>query len=81
MKSKIKTQMNVEFVVTLTEEEARALEAVCGYGPQQFLSVFYKYMGRSYLQPHEEGFISLCEGVTDKLKPLFTQIEKAKNLL
>jgi hypothetical protein len=44
---------------TLGESEARALEALAGYGTDAFLEVFYAKMGKGYLRPHEAGLRSL----------------------
>lgn len=55
-------KLTVEIVIALTEAEARALEALAGYGADPFLKVFYKSMGRHYLEPHEEGLRSLFKG-------------------
>lgn len=45
--------------IALTEEEACALDALAGYGVDEFLRIFYEKMGRAYLQPHEAGLRSL----------------------
>lgn len=49
--------------LVLTEEEAGALDAITGYGVEPFLEVFYKNMGRAYLEPYEAGLRSLFESV------------------
>lgn len=52
-----------EVTLVLTEEEAKALDALVGYGPREFLAVFYKHLGKAYLEPHERGLKSLFESV------------------
>jgi hypothetical protein len=52
-----KLDMSVTF--TVTEDEARALDALFGYDIEYFLKTFYEKMGQSYLQPHETGLRSL----------------------
>lgn len=47
--------------ITLNEAEMGALDALAGYGTDTFLRVFYKEMGKSYLEPHEAGLRSLFE--------------------
>lgn len=48
----------VDITIRLTESEARALDALAGYGVDSFLEVFYK-LGRAYMEPHEGGLRSL----------------------
>jgi hypothetical protein len=59
--AKIAGRPTVELKVTieLTEEEAKALDALFGYSCDAFLETFYEKMGTAYLQPHEAGFRSL----------------------
>jgi hypothetical protein len=52
-----------EVTLVLSEQEAKALDALVGYGPEPFLKAFYEHMGKAYLQPHERGLKSLFESV------------------
>ena len=52
-----------EVTLVMTEAEAKALDALVGYGPQNFLKVFYEHLGKAYLEPHERGLRSLFESV------------------
>jgi hypothetical protein len=52
-----------EVTLILSESEAKALDALVGYGAQNFLDVFYAHLGKAYLQPHERGLRSLFESV------------------
>ena len=52
-----------EVTLVLTEDEAKALDALVGYGHKIFLEVFYTHLGKAYLQPHERGLKSLFESV------------------
>jgi hypothetical protein len=61
MKTTIKTTVEFKVTLELNEAEARALEAIIGYGYQPFLKMFYEHMGKSYLSPYEKGAISLFE--------------------
>jgi hypothetical protein len=40
--------------LSMTLEEAKALDALAGYGADGFLKVFYEHMGRAYLQPYAQ---------------------------
>ena len=70
--------VEVNVVITLTESEIRALEALAGYGDKSFLDTFYKYMGRHYLQPHEDGIKSLFNVVRSDLAPILARAAAAK---
>ncbi len=65
----VKSQSVVEckVILVLQEDEARALEAICGYGPDKFVEWFYSNLGKHYLQPHEKGMRSLFETVRKEL--------------
>lgn len=64
---KIQGRPNLDLLVTisLTETEARALDALAGYSIESFLQVFYHGMGEAYLKPHEEGLRSLFKAIRD----------------
>jgi hypothetical protein len=52
-----------EITIRLNEDEAAALDALVGYGVEEFLKVFYEKLGRAYLGPHENGLRSLFVSV------------------
>lgn len=52
-----------EVTLVLSEVEAKALDAIVGYGPEQFLKVFYEHLGQAYLKPNEQGLKSLFDSV------------------
>lgn len=63
--AQIEGRATVETTITLalSEEEAAALDALVGYGVNEFLKVFYKELGEAYLKPHENGLRSLFDSV------------------
>lgn len=61
--TKIRTTVDVQVTITLNEDELGALDALAGYSVESFLDVFYKQMGRAYLQPHEKGLRSFLAAV------------------
>jgi hypothetical protein len=66
----------VEF--SITEEEARALNALALYGDDQFIKAFYDKLGRTYMERHEEGLRSFLKGVRDKLPSLLRSADAAR---
>jgi hypothetical protein len=69
MENKIKSssKFEVKILLELTEQEARALEAIVGYGTKEFLECFYAHLGKHYLEPHESGVESLFETIKREL--------------
>lgn len=76
----INSQASMEFHVTIkiTEAEARALEALVGYGFKPFRDTFYKYMGEHYMKPHEKGLEDLFKTVSTEIKPHLHRIDRTK---
>ncbi len=83
MKSEIKSDINLTVTVRLNGGEIRALDALAGYGTDEFLKVFYQKMGKHYLKPHEGGVRSLFARVkglrfemnrVDEMRACFKQI-------
>lgn len=70
----------VEFTIkfTLTKGEAKALDAIVGYGVEPFLKVFYERLGKSYLQPYEREMRNLFARVKNDLPNEIYKIEKAE---
>lgn len=63
--AKIGCRPFIQATVTLelNEPEAAALDALVGYGADEFLKVFYEKLGQSYLRPFEGGLRSLFDSV------------------
>lgn len=76
MANKIFTELNAKVFLELTEGEASALEAICGYGPEEFKQWFYRTCGKAYLQPHEKHIDSLFQ----KARSLASDVRKIKDI-
>lgn len=63
-----KAEIKAEFVVTLTEAEARALVALSDYGANAFFRAYQEKLG-SRLNEHEAGLNSLMACGSQKLAP------------
>lgn len=70
-------RIEVDVNLKLTMAQVQALEALAGYGANAFLEVFYKQMGRHYLQPHEKGLRSLFDAIQSELPPIIERYEAA----
>ncbi|ROR25136.1 hypothetical protein EC845_1176 [Comamonas sp. BIGb0124] len=71
-------RLDLAVTLKLNEPEIRALDALAGYGFMAFLDVFYKHMGRHYLEPHEEGLRSLFEVIKTDLPPILHRLDAAR---
>ena len=78
MKTKIKPNLSFEIYLTITEEEARALNAISIYGSEAFLEMFYKSLGKTYLQPHEKGLKLLFSSIRKNIIEDLNRIDKTK---
>lgn len=82
-KIKSKAKATVEFTInfTLTKGEAKALDAIVGYGVEPFLKIFYEHLGKAYLQPHENEMRNLFERVKQDLPREVHKIETAQKAI
>tara|TARA_R110000824_G_scaffold400649_2_gene608652 strand:- start:356 stop:616 length:261 start_codon:yes stop_codon:yes gene_type:complete len=79
--TKSTSRLEPKFTLELSESEANALVAMTVYGHKPFLQGFYTKLGRSYMQPHEKGVISLFSTIGSELPSHIDRIEKARKIL
>ena len=73
-----RSRIEVKITLSLNEEEARALEALAGYGHKDFVERFYEKFGRHYMEGHEEGLMSFLKSVTEIMPRELKKIDKAR---
>jgi hypothetical protein len=61
MKIEGRPKIELEVTISLTESEARALRCLSAYGADAFLSHYYGALGKSVLEPHENGLRHLFD--------------------
>ncbi|WP_199770998.1 hypothetical protein [Achromobacter sp. AONIH1] len=78
--SRFRQQPHVETRATieLSEVEMRALYALICYGIDPFLEVFYKYMGKHYMKPHEAGMRSLFKTIGSDIPAVLRRADVAR---
>lgn len=81
IKTVSKVDVDCKVHLILSEEEARALEAICGYGPDRFVQWFYKNLGKHYLQPHEKAMRSLFDTVRSALPSQLRKVDNIKKFI
>lgn len=81
MKTNERVTVTYEVSLTLTEVEARALDAIFCYGVEglnSWLESYYKMLGKHYLEPHKAGVITLGEALRNQLVPGLKRIDKMR---
>lgn len=73
-----KPNMTFEIVLKIDEKEAGALNALTDFGTDQFLNVFYKYLGEYNLKGYEDGLRSLFDEIQQSLPSQLEKIDKVK---
>lgn len=81
--AKLTPQATIEFQVhfSISEVEARALEAMVGYGSDAFIEVFYEKLGRAYMERHEKGLRTLFESIKNVVPSTLHKIDEARKVL
>lgn len=64
--------------IEFTEQEARALDALTVYGDDEFIKTFKENLGKSYLEPWEDGLRSLFTSIRSTLPGYFAQASNAR---
>ncbi len=81
--SQVATRATVYFSakIILDEPALRALDAMAGYGADNFLKVFYEKLGRAYMEPHEAGLRSLLTAIKRQIPKQLHVVDEARRLL
>lgn len=76
--TEIKATLSLDIKITLelSLPEARALNDITKYGSKSFLEGYYKQLGKSYLQKHETGVISLFKTIDESLPSKLNNADK-----
>ena len=71
--------VRVQFEVD--EEEARALDALAGYGDNAFIEAFYEKLGRAYMKKHEAGLRRFLQSIREVVSPGLAAIDKTRDAM
>lgn len=75
--AKVKVDVTVTFSVN--EEEARALDALAGYGDDAAVEAFYKHCGAYYMKPYEAGLRSFLSSIRNVVTPALNQADELRS--
>lgn len=82
---KITSKQEFHIQLELTEEEARALDALVGYGGEtftkHFLPTFYEKLGKHYMTPYEKGLAKLFDNIRQNIGSSLKKINQAREIL
>ncbi|TXH51878.1 MAG: hypothetical protein E6Q97_17520 [Desulfurellales bacterium] len=77
----VKATLDVKATFTIDEEEARALDALAGYGEDAFIKAFYDVLGKAYMKNHEDGLRRFLGSIRNVVNPALALADQAKNLV
>lgn len=70
-------QIEVCIEVVLSESEARALDALSGYGVDAFVAAFYDKLGEAYMRKHEAGLRDFLRTVRSQIPKILSKVDRA----
>jgi len=73
-----KSSIEMSLTVTLAESEVRALDALMGYGTDDFLKFFYAHMGEAYMKPNEAGLRALFKTLRPHCCDAISRVDAAR---
>lgn len=76
----LKPTVSMEMLVSLDEEEVRALDALTGYGDDAFIKVFYEKLGSSYMRDHEQGLRRFFQTIRQIVPGYLNDMNKARQV-
>lgn len=65
----------------INEAEARAMDALAGYGTDAFVQAFYEVLGKAYMRDHESGLREFLDTIRTVVGPAIHKINEARQLL
>lgn len=78
MEIKSNADFEITFILKINETEARALDALVGYGTDVFLREFYKHLGSYYMKPYEMGLRSFFDAIRKNIPGKLSHVENLR---
>lgn len=76
----VNPKLDISISFTINEEEARALDALSGYGDDAFIKVFKEKLGETYMKNHEQGLRSFLRSIRTIVSGGLATLEQARQL-
>lgn len=64
--------------IEISESEARALDALVGYGDDAFINAFYEKLGKSYMVKHESGLREFFQSIRSLMPSELARADNAR---
>lgn len=74
-----KPNIDLKFQFEINEAEARALDALVGYGDDAFIKHFYETLGKCYMENHEKGLREFFQSIRQSVPGILSQLGKARS--
>lgn len=74
-----KPKIELVFQFSINEIEARALDALVGYGTEEFLKAFYEKLGKAYMEQHSDGLRTFFQCIKDNVPSALSKLDNARN--
>lgn len=75
-----RADIELRVAIELNESEARALDALVGYGADAFVKAFYEKLGKAYMENHEIGLRALFKSVREIMPSHLKKIDDAREV-
>lgn len=70
--------VTLTMTIALSEGEARALDAMAGYGDDAFIIAFYEHLGKSYMEKHEDGLRKFLKTIRQFMPGVLSRVDAAR---
>lgn len=74
-------RVTVMATIEFDEGELRALDAMIGYGTDEFIKAFYEKLGKSYMETHEKGLRRLFSTLKESIPVALSDVDRARDAL
>lgn len=76
----VNPKLDISISFTINEEEARALDALSGYGDDAFIKAFKEKLGEAYMKNHEQGLRSFLRSIRAIVSGGLATLEQSRQL-
>lgn len=73
-----KPAVELRVAFSIGEQEARALDALAGYGDDAFISAFYEKLGAAYMRDHEAGLRTFLKSIREHVPSMLCRADAAR---
>ena len=70
--------VQIEITFTINESEARALDALAGYGDDAFIKHFKETLSAHYIRGHEDGLREFLSSIRGCVSGILSRADKAR---